>query len=189
MTARLEKIETLHKGWSTFSIATIRLDSGAVITRAIEDHGSAVAVLAYDPERRTALLVRQFRAPPFLSAQIPDVLEAIAGLIDDSDADAHTTARREAMEEAGLRLGPLEHAGRVWAVPGSSTERIDLFLARYSAADRIADGGGLDHEHENITVLEMSLAELAAMADRGELADLKTLALLQTLRVKRPELF
>ena len=173
MPPKIEKIDTLHKGWNTFSIATIRLEGGAVITRAVEDHGSAIAVLVYDPERKTALLVRQFRAPTFIAAQLPDLLEAIAGLIEDEDPQA--TARREAMEEAGVQIGALEPVGRVWAIPGSSTERIDLFLASYCAADRVAEGGGLDHEHENITVVEMPLAELAAMADRGELADLKTL--------------
>lgn len=187
MTIEIEKIETLHKGWNTFSIATVRLENGATITRAIEDHGSGVAVLAFDPARKTALLVRQFRAAPYLAAKVPDLLEAIAGLIDHEDPQ--TTARREAMEEAGVRLGPLEAAGQVWSVPGTSTEHIDMFLAPYSEADRVADGGGLAHEHENITVVEMPLAELAALADRGELADLKTLALVQTLRLRRPELF
>jgi hypothetical protein len=38
-------------------------------------------------------------------------------------------------------------------------------------------------------VVETSLAELGRMAERGELADLKTLALVQALRLRRPELF
>ena len=77
----------------------------------------------------------------------------------------------------------------MWSIPGSSTERINLYLAPYAASDRIGDGGGLDHEHENITVVERPLAELARMADGGEIDDLKTLALVQTLRLRRPDLF
>lgn len=187
MSIEIEKLETLHKGWNTFSIATIRLEDGARITRAVEDHGSAIAVLPYDPNRKCAILVRQFRAPVYLASKEPDLLEAIAGLIDSEEPQ--NTARREAMEEAGLKLGALEPVARVWSIPGSSTERIDMFLASYSDADRVGDGGGLDHEHERITVVEMPLARLAEMADRGELADLKTLALVQTLRLGRPELF
>jgi nudix-type nucleoside diphosphatase (YffH/AdpP family) len=187
MTIEIEKLDTRHKGWNTFSIATIRLENGARITRSIEDHGSAICVLTYDPERRVALLVRQFRAPPFLADGQREVLEAIAGLIDGEAPE--DTVRREAMEEAGVRLGALETVSRVWSIPGSSTERIDLFLAPFTAADRIGDGGGLDHEHENITVVEMPLTELAEMADRGAIDDLKTLALVQTLRLRRPELF
>ena len=187
MAPKIEKLDTIYKGWSTFSIATVELESGQTITRVIEDHGRAAVVLPYDPDLRVALLVRQFRAPLYVAAQVPDLLEAIAGLIDDGQPEA--TARREAMEEAGVRLGALEPAGRVWSIPGSSTERIDLFLAPYRAADRAGDGGGLADEHENITVVEMALAELAAMADAGRLADLKTLALVQTLRLRRPDLF
>ena len=187
MRIEIEDLETLHKGWNTFSIATIRLENGARITRAIEDHGAAIALLAYNPARRCALLVRQFRAPVYLTAKDPDLLEVIAGLIDGEAPQV--TARREAMEEAGLKLDTLEPVGTVWAIPGSSTERINLFLAAYKDADRVAAGGGLDHEHENITVVEIPLSELARMADAGELKDMKTLALVQTLRLRKPELF
>src|SRR5215831_8090804 len=54
---------TVHDGWGQFLIATVRLADGQCVTREIEHHGDAVAVLAYDPSRRTALLVRQLRAP------------------------------------------------------------------------------------------------------------------------------
>lgn len=179
--------EFLHRGWNNFSLARIKLDDGQIISRAIEDHGSAICVLPYDPVRRMAILVRQFRAPVFAAAGQADLLEAIAGLIDDEAPQ--DTARREAMEEAGLRLAALEPVSRVWSIPGSSTERIELFLAAYDAQDRVGDGGGLAHEHENITVEERPLDELARMADAGEIDDLKTLALVQTLRLRHPALF
>ena len=35
----------------------------------------------------------------------------------------------------------------------------------------------------------MALDELAALCDRGEITDIKTFALLQTLRLRRPDLF
>lgn len=187
MSIEIEKLETLHKGWNIFSIATIRLADGQRITRAIEDHGRAIAVLTYDPERKLALLVRQFRAPVYMATKEPDLLEAIAGLIDDEDPEA--TVRREAMEEAGLKLSALEPVATVWSIPGSSTERVEMFLAAYQEGDRVGDGGGLDHEHENITVVEIPLRELAGMADAGALTDMKTLALVQTLRLRKPALF
>ena len=187
MSIEIEKLETLHKGWNIFSIATIRFADGQRITRAIEDHGRAIAVLTYDPERKLALLVRQFRAPVYMATKEPDLLEAIAGLIDDEDPEA--TVRREAMEEAGLKLSALEPVATVWSIPGSSTERVEMFLAAYQEGDRVGDGGGLDHEHENITVVEMPLGELAGMADAGAITDMKTLALVQTLRLRKPALF
>jgi nudix-type nucleoside diphosphatase (YffH/AdpP family) len=184
---RIVAIDTLHEGWGKLLKLRIELPDGHVLTREVEDHGAAVAVLPYDPERRMAVLVRQFRAPVFLVTQTAEVLEAPAGMLDEDDPEA--CARREAGEEVGLSLRDLERVGAAWASPGVSTECIHLFLAPYSARDRSGAGGGLAEEHENITVMEMPLAELGEMAQRGELADLKTLALVQTLRLRRPELF
>jgi nudix-type nucleoside diphosphatase (YffH/AdpP family) len=179
--------ETLYDGWTKFLLAQVKLSDGTVVRRQIEDHGRAVSVLPYDPERRCAILVRQFRTPVYYSAGLPDLLECIAGIVDEDDVAQ--TARREAMEEGGLRLGSVEHVGRVWSIPGISTERADLFLAAYRESDRVGPGGGLAEEHEEITVVEMALADLAAMADAGQLEDMKAFALTQTLRVRRPELF
>jgi nudix-type nucleoside diphosphatase (YffH/AdpP family) len=107
----------------------------------------------------------------------------------DDGTDAPTTARREAMEEAGLRLGELELVAYAWPSPGMLTERLSLFLAPYRAADRVGAGGGVAEEHEEIEVVEMPLGELAALVDRGEIYDMKTLILVQTLRLRRPDLF
>jgi nudix-type nucleoside diphosphatase (YffH/AdpP family) len=179
--------QTLYDGWSKFLLAQVQLSDGTVLRRQIEDHGRAVCVLPYDPQRRCALLVRQFRTPVAYAAGLPDLLECIAGTVDDEDfAEA---ARREALEEGGLKLQAVEHVGCVWSIPGISTERADLYLAAYRESDRVTAGGGLAEEHEDITVVEMGLAELAAMVDNGTLDDMKAFALIQTLRVRRPELF
>jgi hypothetical protein len=74
-------------------------------------------------------------------------------------------------------------------MPGISTERMHLFLAPYAEGDRVAAGGGVADENEAIEVAEMPLAVLARRADEGGLGDLKTLLLVQTLRLRRPDLF
>ncbi|HXW26017.1 MAG TPA: NUDIX domain-containing protein [Xanthobacteraceae bacterium] len=184
---RITRVDTVYEGFSRLLIATIALPDGQTIRREIEDHGRAVCVLPYDPVRRTAILVRQFRAPPSYVDGRPHTLEAVAGTIEDEEPDA--CAYREALEEAGLRLSALEHVGTAWSMPGVSTEQMDLYLAAYVQADRVAAGGGVAEEHEGITVVELSLAALAAMADAGEIVDMKTLAVVQTLRLRRPDLF
>jgi nudix-type nucleoside diphosphatase (YffH/AdpP family) len=186
MDIAIENVETVHKGWSNYSLVSVRID-GKRFVREVEDHGNAVAVLPYDPVRRMAILVRQFRAPVYLTMQAPDLLEVIAGIIEKGDAA--DTARREASEEAGLALATLEHVGRMWSSPGISTERMDLFLAPYAHADRHGAGGGLAEEHEDITVVELPLAELAALTDQGQFCDMKSFALVQSLRLRHPELF
>jgi nudix-type nucleoside diphosphatase (YffH/AdpP family) len=180
-------LDLRHKGWTSLSVAHIRLPDGKIINREIEDHGAAVAVLPYDPERKTVILVEQFRAAPFLTLGLEHTLEAIAGVMESEDAAAD--ARREALEEAGLELRDLERVATAWSMPGISTERMTLYLAAYRLGDRIADGGGVAHEDENIRVVEMSLDALAGLMEAGELVDMKTLALTQALRLRRPQLF
>jgi nudix-type nucleoside diphosphatase (YffH/AdpP family) len=180
-------IDTIHEGWGKFLIATIRLKNGEEIKREIEDHGRVVSVLPYDPKRKCAILIRQFRPPVFLAAKEPDILEVIAGILEGKKPAE--CAKREAFEEAGLKLKKLEHVGCVWTSPGVSTERVDMYLAAYGERDRKGDGGGLAEEHEDITIVEMPLAELAALADSGKLSDAKAMLLVQTLRVKRSDLF
>jgi nudix-type nucleoside diphosphatase (YffH/AdpP family) len=130
--------------------------------------------------------VQQLRAPALYAAKRQHFLEAVAGSIDEGEDPEHS-ARREAVEEAGLQLRALDLVARAWAMPGVSTEQMDLFLGEYSAADRVSAGGGIDGE--NLEVLELPLSKLAAMADSGGLQDMKLLLLLQTLRLRRPELF
>ena len=77
----------------------------------------------------------------------------------------------------------------MWTSPGISAEQMDLYLAPYSAADRVNAGGGIASEHEAIEVAELGLDVVWAMVERGELDDMKTLALMQALRLRHPELF
>ena len=187
MPIEIRQLETLYQGYSTLMMATLAAPDGSSFRREIEHHGHAAAVLAYDPARRMALVVSQPRAPVIWSGGPPELVEAIAGMIDDEDPAA--CVRREALEEAGVELGELEPLGHAYPSPGVSSERMHLFLAAYSLRDRIAEGGGVDGEDENITVMEIPLAALWAQVEAQEIEDLKTLSLVLALRVRRPELF
>ena len=184
-------LRLVYEGWTTFGVATVTQPNGTTVNRCLEHHGEAAVVLPYDPVRRTALLVRQVRVGPAWWGGDGQLDEAPAGGLDEAldGGVPEDTARREALEEAGVRLGVLEPIASLYPMPSVSTERIHLFLSPYAADDRIAAGGGLAEEDEQVAVLELSLAELAARAAEGTLTDMKTIVLLQALQLRRPELF
>src|SRR6476620_8232836 len=174
MAMRILASSILYQGWMKVLRVKLGVDTRE-FEREVEDHGRAVAFLPYDPVRRVVLIARQVRVPVFLADRRPDLLEAGAGMVDSEEPEA--AARREASEELGVNLRTLEHVGGAWTTPGISTEFMDLYLAPYSLADRMGPGGGLAGEQEQISVVEMPIAELWRMIERRELADLKTLAL------------
>lgn len=181
------RTRTVYSGWAKFLLATVRLPGGHMLEREIEDHGEAICVLPYHPARKTAVLVRQFRAPVLFASEAEETLEAIAGVIEQEEAAA--CARRETREEAQLELDSLEHVFTAWTMPGISTERMHFYIAVYSGEARLEIRGGIADDHENTVAIEIGLAALARMADANELADVKTLLLLQTLRLRYPHLF
>ncbi|GGC55335.1 NUDIX domain-containing protein [Chelatococcus reniformis] len=185
--SQIEDIKTVYQGWGRLLLAQVRLADGTLISREIEDHGVAAVVLPYDRQRRVAILVRQLRTPVLHSGGPAELLEAPAGRIESTSPEE--CARREGMEEAGLRIGELVPVSTLWTMPGISTERLHLFLAPVTAADRVASGGGLADEHENITVVEMPLKLLLQQLDSGALDDMKTAFLVQALLRREPELF
>ncbi|MCP3736161.1 NUDIX hydrolase [Sphingomonas sp. RP10(2022)] len=175
----------LYKGWLSLIMLRLRL-GGIECERAIVDHVSGTTVLAYDPDRRVAMTVRQTRDAVLYLGQA-SFTEAIAGATE-SEAPADT-AYREAFEETGLRLHHLEPVAQVWMTPSSTTERVHLFLAEYRLEDRIGTGGGMVDELETIDAREEALATLWADATSGRMADAKLFMLLQALRLRRPDLF
>lgn len=184
---RINEIGTLYEGWRKLLKFTVQMPDGRTMVREVLNSGDAAAVLPYDLERRTVILVRQFRAPVMHVEGHPDFLEAVAGLLDGDEPEA--CARRETMEEAGLRVERLEPLGHFWSAPGITTERLHLFLAPYTAADRVGEGGGLAHEHEDIEVLEVGFDELTKLVASNAIADMKTMILVQALQMKHPKAF
>ena len=61
--------------------------------------------------------------------------------------------------------------------PGSVTEILHFFVAEYSRAQRVSDGGGV--EEEDIEVMELSFDDALGRIASGEIRDGKTIMLLQ----------
>ena len=147
------------------------------------DQGDGVAVLPFDPKRGTVLLIRQFRWPTYEAGYRQLLTEAIAGKLDGDDPPEG--ARREAMEEAGVRLSNIRRAFHVFMSPGAVTEKLSLFVADYDGSEKRGTGGGHPDEGEDIEVLELSLDEALAKVANGDIVDAKTIMLLQYLKLSQ----
>ena len=187
--ARILSEEVLSAAWgrlTRYTISYARRDGRAETQiREVYDHGDGSAVLPLDAARGTVLLVRQFRLAAHLHGGSGFLIEACAGLNDDLAPEQ--AVAKEAEEELGLRLRDLSHVIDVFMSAGSLSERMSLFMARYTPADRFSAGGGAAGEGEDIEVLEMPLDAALAMIASGEIADAKTIILLREAeRLLRP---
>lgn len=179
--------KVLARGWSSLTNYTLdytRRD-GAVqrLQREVYDHGGAAAILLFDPDRDTVLLVRQYRFPPSLNGDDPEMLEVCAGLLDGDDPRA--CAIREAIEETGHEPENVRHVCDVYTSPGAVTEKTSFFIGHYHSGTRRNEGGGLKDEGEEIELVELPLPEALSMIADGRIVDLKTVALLQHLALHR----
>jgi nudix-type nucleoside diphosphatase (YffH/AdpP family) len=172
----------VYSGWSRLTKYLVSVDGGPDFEREVHDHGDGASVLPYDAGRKCVLLIRQFRLPFHLATGEIMMIEACAGLLDGETPEI--CIKREAIEEIGTRIETLESVGRVFLSPSSLTECVWLYLAPYSAADRIAGGGGKASESEIIEVIEMPVEEAWKKLDAGDICDGKTVILLQALRAK-----
>ncbi|PMU14277.1 MULTISPECIES: GDP-mannose pyrophosphatase NudK [unclassified Pseudomonas] len=151
-------------------------------TREIYDRGNGATILLYNRERRTVLLIRQFRMPTYVNGYHGYLIESAAGLLDNASPEERI--RLEAEEETGYRVGHVEKIYSAFMSPGSVTERIHFFIGEYQPGDRVSDGGGLEDEGEDIEVLELGFEEALAMVDSAEIVDGKTIMLLQYLELR-----
>ena len=185
----IRDVEVTSDGWHVLRRTTFDYQNSAgewsTQHRETYDRGNGATILLYDIDRRTVLLSRQFRYPVYVNDHPNGMLiETAAGLLDEDDPE--TAIRREASEELGVTVGPLTHVFDVYMSPGSVTERIHFFAAPYTDASRTSEGGGLVDDGEDIDVLELPFDEALAMIGTGEIADAKTIMLLQWAALSGP---
>lgn len=180
--------ELLAQGWGRLMRWTFefRRSNGELETQLREtyDSGDGAGILLYNEEKKTVVLTRQFRFPAQFNKDEPFLIEVCAGKLDGDDPV--TCARREAEEETGYRVSDVRQVfGSCYASPGSVTERLWLFVARYDDTHRVSEGGGHMHEGEDIEVLELPFSQAMEMLEAGEIRDAKTVMLLQYAALHR----
>ncbi len=140
-----------------------------VVTRAAFVSGDAVTVLPYDPVRDLVLVVEQFRVGPLARGDAQAwQIEAIAGRIDPGETP-EAAARREAVEEADLRLDRLIPVAAYYPSPGAVSEYIYSFVALVDLPDGSAGVFGAAEEAEDIRGHLISFDRLMELLLSGEI--------------------
>jgi GDP-mannose pyrophosphatase NudK len=178
--------ESLSESWGLLQRHTFELrrrnGEWQKQVRETYDRGDGAAVLLCDIAEKAVILIRQFRYPAFYRGETPYLIEVCAGKLEGDSPEA--CAHKEALEECGYRLESLDQVTSAFMSPGSVTERLTLFIGRIDAQSRIADGGGLAHEGEDIEILNIPFDTALSMIETGEIIDSKTIILLQHAAIK-----
>jgi len=143
-----------------------RLPGGRSITVECVAHPGAVLIVPFLGPRRIILL-RQYR--PVIGSWL---YELPAGTIEPGEKPL-SCARREIIEETGYRAGRIRTIGRIYPVPGYSTEIISMY-----AAERLTPVGMACEDDEVIEPLVCTKKEVRELLARGRLVDAKTICAL-----------
>src|SRR3954447_9195589 len=179
--------EVLSDNWYTLKKVTYEYlkKNGKWQTQSREayDRGNGATILLYNKEFKTVILTRQFRMPSFINGN-PDgmLIEACAGLLDKDNPE--DCIRRETEEETGYKISDVRKVFEAYMSPGSVTEILYFFVAEYSKQMKVNEGGGIEHEQEDIEVLEITLDKALEMIASGEIKDGKTIMLLQYAKLQ-----
>ncbi len=185
----IKSVESAYDGFFKINKFTFRhsLFNGGQsdwVVREIFERGHAVAVLPYDPLQNKVVLIEQIRIGALASKDSPWLLEVIAGMVDKDAESLEAVAKREAVEEANLKIDQLTPMLSYLSSPGGTTERLYLYLGIVDATDA---GGvfGLEDENEDIKVHVLPVAEAFELLGSGEIDNAATVISLQWLMLNK----
>lgn len=165
--------QVLHRGWIELRRDGVRLPDGSAATREYLRHSGAVAVvpLLEDGTALKLVLVRQYRYP------VQKVLLEFPAGKREPGEDTLLCGMRELREETGYVAREWAYGGEIHNAAAYSTESIWLWFAR-----GLQPGPARPDAGEFVETVTMSVDELEALSDRGELPDVKTQIGLHWLR-------
>jgi len=182
LNVKITNTEVLSNNWYTLRKITFDIQTADGVwqtqSREAYDRGNGATILLYNKTLKTVILTRQFRIPTYVNGNTTGMLiEACAGLLDKDNPE--DCIRRETEEETGYKVTDVRKVFEAYMSPGSVTEILYFFVAEYSKNMKVSDGGGAEHEQENIQVMELPFFQALQMIDTGEIKDGKTIMLLQ----------
>lgn len=147
----------------------VKLPNGNTSVITYIEHPGAV-IIAPLVDNNTVVMMKQFR--PTLRKYI---YELPAGTIDPGEKPL-ATVKRELIEETGFRAKKVTKLGRIYPVPGYSTEIIHMYKA-----EDLTKGLAEPEIYEVITLIEMKRAQVLKLFKSGQIMDAKTVCTLAHL--------
>jgi len=185
------KKEPLYKGFFECNLYTLKhkLFAGGwspEIKLEFFERGHAAVLLPYDVKNDAVVLIEQFRFGAVGGKKSPWLLELVAGMIEQGEV-AEQVAKREALEEAGLKVHSCQFMLNYLVSPGGTTEQIDLFIANVDSSD-VGGLYGLEHEGEDIRVHVVPRETAYQWIKEGKIYNAATIIALQWLELNRQNL-
>lgn len=143
-------------------------------------------VLPVDLERQQLVLLRQFRLPAHLVTGRGEMVEIVAGRVED-DEDAAAAARRECVEEIGVAPHRLAELFSVLSTPGITDEYVTFFLASVDAS-AVPERCGMADETEDIRPFVVPIEHAVGALGSGSIANAMVVCALQWLALNRSRL-
>jgi len=147
---------------------------------------TAVSILLFDPREDAIVCVEQFRIGLMGVADRSWSIETVSGFCDVAHEKPQEVAAREVTEETGCELQDLIEVGEFFVSPGSSTERITVFVGCVDSS-KVSGVHGLAHEGEEIRPVVIP-REAAVSQLFKELNSTSIIIALQWLQINLDEL-
>jgi nudix-type nucleoside diphosphatase (YffH/AdpP family) len=155
------------------------------VSRESYDRGNGTCILLYNKEKGTVILTKQFRMPAYANNKNEGMsIEVCAGAIDKNEAP-EVCIIREVEEEVGYKIPKATKVLEAYTSPGAVTEKMYLFVAAYTDAMQVNEGGGLASENEEIEVMEVPFTKAIEMMNNQTIMDAKTIMLLQYAQINK----
>jgi len=155
-------------------------------SRTILQVGRVVAVITVDLERDEVVLLRQFRLAAHLAIGRGEMVEIVAGGVEDGE-DLEQAARRECIEEIAIEPARLVPLFRFMPAPGVDHEIAAVFLATVDAT-KIPARAGAGSENEETVPFRVPIDEALAALAAGTFVNGYTVIALQWLALNRDRL-
>lgn len=147
-----------HKFVKT-SLATYEQNGIKKSWEVVQAHDS-VAILIYHREKKSFILVKQFRPAVYLNNEEGMTVELCAGIVD-KNLSLEEIAKEEIEEECGYAV-PLQNLERVTSFHtsvGFAGSKQMLYYVEVDERMKVSEGGGVDHEDIEVVYLPVKEAK------------------------------